>query len=222
MNPEVRTAIDRLISRIAESGNRLEDCLMEDREMPDLPEPESKEPLSDGFGPWEEERLWKNPCINGASGRSLFNCFPSSRRTVCHEVKFFLLPRTPKVGSMGQEELVEYGEAYFSAAVDSLLHWADQCKGKHLVILTDTWPLPGTTDPYPRPRHGEDPIDWFFHHRWMLRHHRHMPHACRRLHTQIGWIVRKYNIRCEVHLFTARGRITQLPDPDLRDWPPGW
>ena len=139
-----------------------------------------------------------------------------------------LLLRSPRVGAMGPEEAKAFGREYYTAAIGSLLHWAEVCKGKTLVILTDTWPLPGSI---------EDPVSpvnqmlwseeflwhWLHHPKFFRRWHRRQELlSSGNVHRIIGRILERHGIVCETHLFTSRGVLTRLPDPDPHRWPNGW
>jgi hypothetical protein len=212
MKPSTRRAIDSLISEICQSCDRLEDIIEEDREV--LYTNSSKG--EDDTDPEEVElgNVSGNVRIRGMSSCPVFNFFPSSKKGGCKDVMFILLPRSPKVGPMGPEDAKAFSEEYFTAAVEALTQWAEFCKGKTLVVLSDTWPLPGNVN---------IKIRW----PWRINHSRHRHWTTGtpgngNVHRRVGQILEGSEISCEVQLFTSRGNVTRIPDPNPLRWPPGW
>jgi hypothetical protein len=138
--------LDRWLSEMSEGIDRLGDLL----EWGDPPN-ELKPPAERGRSERHADDVWAAPDTPaggriggpgwGSVGGSI-NAYPSMVGDVCHSTMLLVLPKEPRPPEVGGSEGVVIARRYFERALDATEHWAHVCRGRNLVIVTESWPVP--------------------------------------------------------------------------------
>ena len=177
---------------------------------------------ADGQGPLFSTQARSRPL----PASSAFNVFPANLRSPWFPVLLLVLPLDPTPGLRGQRA-VSRSERYFSEGLWRAAEWADLAAARnagptHVLVLSDSWPLP------PHPTNQKFPYDKDFGMSlWPSNTDRAgytgFVGGPDSLHHVLGDILGEVP-GVTVHFFVtpSRGDLVRLGERSVKKWPLGW